>query len=375
MTARTTQYELHEATAEELLGWDGRTVVRRRGNVYQSRAWAAHLARSGWRSRFLVFEDGFGVLSLERPWPVIGGSSSYVMRGPIPSDDDPAITAARLTAVADELARHGVDVVASDAEVPAETGYPALLAARGFHAIEEILPSRHRMTLPLGVDADEAAAFAGIAKSTRQRIHAAERGGVEVVRYDVMESEAEGLVAGTEPLRTVFDRFYDMLERTGERRGFGFGPRREFVPWWIDAHADAMLVYLEARADGEPIAGLMLYRHGGRLSTVHSADRVETRHIHPGALHLLRWRAIQLAIAEGCDEMDLGGIDVAGERRIPKEGDRMYGLYRHKLAFGAHWVEQSGAHERIVDVLGYGAGRLAAAARRASRHVLSRGAG
>jgi hypothetical protein len=374
VTARAAQYLLHEASAAELLGWDGRTVVRRRGHVYQSRAWAAHLARSGWRPRFLVFEDGFGVLAVERPWPVIGGSSSYVMRGPIPSDDDPAITAARLAAVADELARHGVDVVASDAEVPAETGYPALLAARGFHPIEEILPSRHRMSLPLGEGVDEAAAFAGIAKSTRQRIRSAERGGVTVVRHDVMESEVEGFVRPAEPLPVALDRFFEMLGRTGERRGFGFGPRSEFVPWWIDAHADAMLVHLEARADGEPIAGLMLYRHGGRLSTVHSADRIETRRAHPGALHLLRWRAIQLAIAESCDEMDLGGIDVPGERRIPVEGDRMYGLYQHKVAFGARWVEQSGAHERVVDILGYGAGRLAAAARRASRRVLSRGA-
>ncbi len=375
MTTHAAGYALHEASAEELLGWDGRTVVRRRGHVYQSRAWAAHLARSGWRPRFLVVDDGFGVLSLERPWPVIGGSSSYLMRGPIPADDDPAITAARLAAVADELARRGVDVVASDAEVPAETGYPALLVARGFHPIEEILPSRHRMSLPLGEGADEAAVFGGIARSTRQRIRAAELGGVTVVRYDVMESEVDGFLPPAEPLPKALERFYEMLERTGERLGFGFGPRREFVPWWIDAHADAMLVHLEAWADGEPMAGLLLYRHGGRLSTVHSADRVETRRSHPGALHLLRWRAIQLAIAEGCDEMDLGGIDVPGERHLPAEGDRMYGLYRHKQAFGAQWVEPSGAHERVVDLVGYGAGRIAAAARRTAQRVVSRGAG
>ena len=101
-------------------------------------------------------------------------------------------------------------------------------------------------------------------------------------------------------------------------------------------------------AAGEPLAGLILYRHGGRLSTVHSGDRAETRRQHPGALHLARWRAIQLAIREGCAEMDLGGADVAGARRPPVEGEPMWGLYQHKLSFGGQWLELAGAHERVI---------------------------
>ena len=95
------------------------------------------------------------------------------------------------------------------------------------------------------------------------------------------------------------------------------------------------------------LAGLVLYRHGGRLSTVHSGDHEASRSSHPGALHLLRWRAIQLAIRERCDEMDLGGVDVAGARREPVEGEPMYGLYQHKRSFGGRWVELAGAHERV----------------------------
>jgi hypothetical protein len=63
-------------------------------------------------------------------------------------------------------------------------------------------------------------------------------------------------------------------------------------------------VYLEARegsADGDVLGGLVLYRHGTRLSTGHSADRADRRRDHPGTMHLLRWRAIQLALAEGRD--------------------------------------------------------------------------
>ena len=75
-----------------------------------------------------------------------------------------------------------------------------------------------------------------------------------------------------------------------------------------------------------------------------------------------------MAIDEGCRELDLGGVDVAGARRMPVEGEPMYGLYRHKVAFGATWVELSGAHERVYDARGYRLGRLvAAAARRIGR--------
>jgi hypothetical protein len=32
--------------------------------------------------------------------------------------------------------------------------------------------------------------------------------------------------------------------------------------------------------------------------------------------------------------MDLGGVDVAGARTEPQEGDPLYGLYQHKQSFG-----------------------------------------
>ncbi len=177
----------------------------------------------------------------------------------------------------------------------------------------------------------------------------------------------EGFTAPAESTDAALDRFYDLLLETGERRQFSFGPRGSFVGWWRAAHLAGHLVHLEARAaDGEPLAGLLLYRHGERLSTVHSGDHATARRDHPGALHLLRWRAIQLAIREGRDEMDLGGADVAGARREPREGEPMWGLYQHKLSFGGHWLELSGAHEKVIRPNRYRIGRLAARLARAA---------
>ena len=355
---------VREATEAELAGWDARTVDAPGGHVYQSRAWADHRARSGWRARFLMTGDDGAVLALVRPWPIVPGAGGYVPRGPVAGPPD--ILGRRLTAVAGALASDGVDVLAADAEVPAAaTDYRSIIEAAGFHPIEEIQPSRHRVTRPIEPGLDEDAALATVAKSARQRIRAAERDGIAVVRHDVRMADGgagDGFVKSAEPTAQALDRFYDLLLETGERRHFGFGSREAFVPWWNAAHTVGHLVALEARlggADGQPLAGLLLYRHGGRLSTVHSADHADTRRDHPGSLHLLRWRALQLAIREGCSELDLGGADVAGARREPRPGEPMEGLYQHKRAFGGVWLELTGAHERVVDARGYALGRLA----------------
>jgi lipid II:glycine glycyltransferase (peptidoglycan interpeptide bridge formation enzyme) len=360
------------ATADELDDWDERTVDAPGGHVYQSRAWAAHRTATGWTAEHLVFDDGFAALALSRPWTGVAGGSAYLPRGPIAAGEPPEQTAERLIAITDHLAEADVDVVAADAEIPAETGYRELLAAAGFQPIEEIQPSRHRITLPL-VGADETAALAGIAKSTRQRIRKAEGEGIVVVRHDgrvAPTGVGDGFTAPKEPSAIALDRFYDLMLETGERRNFSFGPRESFVAWWAAAQRAGHLVYLEARAPGgDPLAGLVLYRHGERLSTVHSGDHEGARRDHPGALHLLRWRAIQLAVREGRAEMDLGGVDVAGARHEPREGEPMWGLYQHKLSFGGQWLELAGAHEKVIRPTRYRAGRIAA---RVSR-LLGRG--
>ena len=362
------------ATPDELADWDELTVDPAGGHVYQSRAWAAHRAASGWTPHHLLVDDTHGVLALTRPWPFVGGGSAYIPRGPISAGSAPSDVASRLAAVTEHLAVAGFDVVASDTEIPADSGYGDQIRSAGFHPIEEIQPSRHRISLPLdGVD--EEAAFEGIAKSTRQRIRKAEKDGIDVVRHDARLAPGgvgEGFAVPREPTDIALDRFYDLLLETGERKQFSFGPRESFVGWWRAAHRAGHLVYLEARSpEGEPLAGLLLYRHGERLSTVHSGDHETARRDHPGALHLLRWRAIQLAIRERRSEMDLGGADVAGARREPREGEPMYGLYQHKVSFGGQWLELTGAHEKVIRPNRYLAGRLASRVAR----VLGRGGG
>ncbi|HEX8939615.1 MAG TPA: GNAT family N-acetyltransferase [Candidatus Limnocylindrales bacterium] len=357
---------LREVSPDEVPDWDRRAVEGPGGDVYQSLAWAAYRARWGWRPRYLLFDDGFPLLSLERPWPLVGGAGAYLSRGPVSGGEPAQRTAERLVAAADHLARRGVDVVSSDAEIPAVSGYPALIERGGFRPIEEVQPSRHRMRLPLAA-ADEDALFRGFGKSIRQRVRAAERAGLRVVRYDCRAPAGsdEGLEApggGLEGdvVRPVLARFHGLLEATAARRHFWLAGREAFLDWALAALGAGLLVYLEVRDPADAlIAGATFYRHGGRWTYSLSGDVVAERERHPGGVPLVLWRAIQLARREGCDEFDLAGVDVPGARREPREGESMYGLYFFKRLFGAEWLELTGNHERVHRPTRYLLGRVA----------------
>ena len=196
------------------------------------------------------------------------------------------------------------------------------------------------------------ALFDGIAKATRQRIRRAERDGVVVVRWDAASTELEGHGRArprTGPTPSTASTPCSARPATGAASGSRV--REEFVTWWTP-RARRRPPRLSrgprgARRRRRPRrARPVPPRH--RLSTAHSGDRAERRRDHPGAMHLLRWRAIQLALAEGRTEMDLGGVDVAGRPPDPAEGEPTYGLYEHKRSFGAAWVAMAGAQERVA---------------------------
>lgn len=380
---------VREATGAELATWDSRAVDGPGGSIWQSRAWGEHSGRAGWDVRHLAYDDGLPLLVLRRGWPILPGGSAYLPRGPVAAGEPVERTAERLVAACERLTADGIDVVASDTEIAADTGYPALLSRAGFRPIDEIHPSRHRVAAPLETGgAAEAAAWEGIAKKTRQRIGSAQRRGLVVRRFDAPSATAPGaaliddghLAPVPHAMRetaatTALGPFHSLLEETGARRGFTIGNRDGSVAWWLAAMRAGHLLYLEVR-DGPPtwdptapeatlLGGAIFFRQGSRLTYGHSGDRAELRADHPGVVHLILWEAMRIAVAEGRTELDLGGVDVAGARGIPAPGDPMRGLYEFKEAFGGRWIELAGAHERVVRPRRYAAGRAAGAARRA----------
>ena len=78
--------------------------------------------------------------------------------------------------------KQALAVVASDAEIPTATGYSERLAEIGFKPIEEIQPSRHRVSLPLaGRAADDVFAYGQQAWAALAEAQAAAARGFEAL--------------------------------------------------------------------------------------------------------------------------------------------------------------------------------------------------
>lgn len=355
---------LHLASEEELRDWDALAVDAPGGHVLQSRAWADYRAAHGWLAWHLAFDDGFPLLVVGRRRPVVGGGWAYASRGPRP-EPDPATTAARAAAAAEHLAGHGMDALIVDGETPAEAGLAALLRERGFAPTEELQPSRHRMDLELPPGTDDETLLRSFAATTRNLIRQAERKGLRVVRLDARawdpEEPYEAAARGDAPRDGLLTTFYGMLDATARRVGFALATEAAFLDWSRRALAAGHLLYLQGvDADDQPVAGATFYRHGGRLTYSLAGDRAELRKTHPGAVRLLLWRGMQVALREGRSTMDLGGVDVRGARGKPGPEDETHGKYQFKASFGAHWVEMTGAHQRTMRPLRHAAGRLLA---------------
>jgi lipid II:glycine glycyltransferase (peptidoglycan interpeptide bridge formation enzyme) len=373
--AQRVEVRAHLATPDELADWDAHAVASKRGHVYQSRAWGDYRTSRGWQAWHIAFDDGFRLLAVGRERAVVGGGGAYATRGPIP-EDDPALSAARAAAAAELLADQGMDAFTVDGETPASSGLHAHLEARGFELTEELQPSRHRMDVRLGpVDtpnSDESTIFASFGATTRNLIRQAERRGLRVQRLDAgggrSDEDTIGLpLEGFDPVDLadaattdeMLRTFYGMLDATAHRRGFALASEGAFTDWSTRSLAAGHMLYLQARDEGDgPVAGASFYRHGDRLTYSLAGDRAELRKKHPGAVRLLVWRGIQIALDERRAIVDLGGIDTEGAREQPNKGDPTYGMYQFKEAFGARWVELTGAHKRTMRPMRNLAGRV-----------------
>ena len=286
-------------------------------------------------------------------WSAAGAPTCRAARSPPGQPADR--TAERLGSLADHLA-----APAASPSSPAtprsrpRSGYPARLAALGFHPIEEIQPSRHRVTVPL------AGPGRGRGFSRRSRSRPASGS----ARRSPAASSSSVTTAGVPPAG-VGEGFVAADRARRGRPGPVLRPApRDGRAAPLHVRATRRIPRLVARGPpGRPPRAPRGARPGWAsrspascCTATASACRPSTRattpprgRIIPGALHLLRWRAIQLAIrrATGRDgprrrrrrgrapgaargRADVGPLPaqalvrrgVAGAHRRPRAGDR-----------------------------------------------------
>ena len=160
----------------------------------------------------------------------------------------------------------------------------------------------------LDLSAGAEAVRLGLAKDWLGRLRQAEAGPLQVRR-----------IGSTRAVGWLLDQNESHRRKVGYR-----GPSRSFLGQLArTAHAAQELVLLLAFERAEPVAGIMVVRHGA--AATYEVGYVAPRGRELRATHLLLWRAVETLIQMGVRWLDLGGIAT----------DRSPGIARFKLGTGA----------------------------------------
>ena len=367
------------ATPDELADWDERTVDPPGGHVYQSRAWAAHRAASGWTPHHLIVDDD---VRGSRPDEAV----AVHRRGQRlhPARSDRRRRSSRLTVPPASWPSPttspsaGIDVVAvgrgdsrrqrlrgPDLAPPAST--------RSRRSSRRATGSRCRSTASTRTPRSRGSRSRPGSGSGRPRRTASTSSATTraLAPGGVGEGFAAPARADRRRARSLLrpparDRRAASSSRSGRanRSSAGGGPPI--------GRATSSTSRLRA-PEGAPLAGLLLYRHGERLSTVHSGDHADGPTRPPG-----RPPPAPLAGDPARDPRAALARWTWAGRMSPAPGasraraSRCTACTSTSCRSVASWLELTGAHETVIRPNRYRAGRIAA---RARPHRRSRAAG
>ena len=159
----------------------------------------------------------------------------------------------------------------------------------------------------LDLGAGTAAVRQGLTKDWHAHLRQAEAGPLRVRR-----------IASGQAVSWLLDNNESHRRKVGYR-----GPSRSFLQRLArTAQAAQELVLLLAFERAEPVAGIMVVRHGA--AATYEVGYVAPRGRELRATHLLLWRAVEILSEQGARWLDLGGIAT----------DRSPGIARFKLGMG-----------------------------------------
>ncbi len=328
----------------------------------QTWEWGQLKRETGWIPHRLLVSDPDGKPSgaasvLERQVPGLG-PLHYVPRGPIVDWHDGRAVDATLQAIADlGRSRRAVVCKVDPGIAKSDPACAAHLARHGWIArpagpnFEGVQPHFH-MQLPLA-GRDPEALLAQMHPKTRYNIRLAERRGVRV--------RAGG--AGDLPT------FYALLLETARRDRFLVRGPAYFQDMWRHCLEPGLGWLLLAEADGECLAGAIVFRVGGMAWYLYGASTARRRDLMPA--YAVQWDAILRSLREGCHVYDFRGV--SGD---PDPDNPLHGLFRFKSGFGAQLVELTGEWDRPYRPAAYWAAeRLLPLARRALARLRRRASG
>jgi lipid II:glycine glycyltransferase (peptidoglycan interpeptide bridge formation enzyme) len=199
---------------------------------------------------------------------------------------------------------------------------------------QNIQPPR---TMVIDIDRPDEEILARMKQKTRYNIRLAEKKGVLIHAWNDIQA------------------FHQMLLVTGGRDRFSVHSLEYYRTAYSLFHPIGMAELLMAEFQGEPLAALMVFRHGSRAWYVYGASNDAERNRMP--TYLLQWEAIRWAKARGCKEYDLWGVPDEDEKGLEagfeSRNDGLWGVYRFKRGFGGMLKRAVQARDRIYNPLLY----------------------
>ncbi len=306
-------------------------------HLLQTWEWGEFKQRYGWRPWRLVWRraDGSSAAAAQvlARRGVGGLTVLYCPRGPILDWSEAETLTSILHHLGSMAAQRGAIQIKIDPDIPVGYGLPGSDEASedslGLSVADRLRQAgwrfspqqvQFRNTFILDLTLGEETLLARMKQKTRYNIGLAERRGV-LVRPATHEH---------------LDLLYRMYAETSVRDSFVIRPAAYYRQVWGDFAAAGLAQPLIAEVDGEPVAGLIVYRFGKRAWYLYGMSRDIYRERMPN--HLLQWEAIRWARRQGCLSYDLWG---APDRLDPT--DPMWGVFRFKEGFGARLIRTLGA--------------------------------
>lgn len=317
--------------------WDAFVASDPAGNFLQTIAWGEVKSRWGWWARRVaVRREGIlaaGAQLLFRKAP-LGRVIAYSPRGPIVTDEDPALLSTLLAEIHRLCRAERALLLTVEPGWPLPTPGVSRLHALGFRpAAASAQPSA---TILLDLRSDEEAILGQMHPKWRYNIRLAARKEV-VVR-----------VGGESDLGT----FARLTALTGERDGFATRPPGYYEDVWR-LFGPAARLFLAEYA-GQPLGAILVVRVGKTATYLYGASSNEERNRMPN--HALQWAAIQWARGEGCHTYDFWGIppEVPESGEVTEFGEGgLWGVFRFKQGFGGRIVKYPGTLDYPYSRLGY----------------------
>ena len=179
-------------------------------------------------------------------------------------------------------------------------------------------------------------------------------------RYNIRLAEKKGVTVTDQCSRDDIPAFYEVLQETCRRDGFGVRAISYYYDIWdlvIQRGLGAMFL---GRFEDQVICGALTLASGCQAWYVYGASSNSHRNLMPN--HLMQWEMMKWAKSRGCSVYDMRGV--AREAAPGEDEDRLQGLNRFKRGFGARYMEYIGEFDLVYSPLWYGLFNLAERLRR-----------